>query len=227
MSREPAETEASEAAPGESATAPGTDASGEPVMTHWAQRETRISATWRIYDAGADAVLDEQRDRVMGSRSRVEGASLEAALANLATAESMISRDGRKLGMEYARRISPVYVTLERSYFGGGMTFGRPPGSLKEGRIYVKAGDWDGAAEIFKSIVDDPASSMKQRGKARHNLAIAAEIKGQLRKAHKLAQKAAVENNTGRSRAYARSLERRVADQARLEAQLAPPEDDE
>ena len=104
---------------------------------------------------------------------------------------------------------------------------GRPPGSLKEGRIYVKAGDWDGAAEIYKSIVDDPASSMKERGKARHNLAIAAEMNGQLRKAHKLAQKAAVENNTGRSRSYARALERRVADQARLEAQLAPPEDEE
>ncbi|TNE91916.1 MAG: hypothetical protein EP330_03670 [Deltaproteobacteria bacterium] len=210
----------------EPATSPTTDtattdpATDEPPpFTHWAQRTTRINATWRMYDASADAILDEERDRVMGSQRRAEGYTIEEAVGKLASASSMISSDGRKLGKEYGTRISPTWVGLQRKYFAGG--------ALKMGKRYVLAGDWDGAIEQWKAVVDDPSASLKTKGKARHNLAVAAEMKGQLKKAHKLAQKAAVENNHKISQGYARSLERRIEEQERVERQLAAPEEAE
>lgn len=190
-----------------------------PPPTHWAQRSTRLSATWRMYDASADRKLDEQRDRVIGSKTRAEAYSTEEAIAKLVSASSLVNADGAQLGREYGVRISPTWVGLERVYYGSG--------ALKQGKIHIKAGDWDGARDIFKAIVDDPSTGAKTRGKARHNLALCAEVEGKLKKAHKLAQKAAIELNNEKSRRYARSLERRMEEQAKVEAQLAPPEETE
>lgn len=187
-----------------------------PPTTHWATRTTRLNATWRMYSAKEDVILDEEKDRVMGSTSKAEGRSEAEALANLTTASAMISADGRELGSQYGARISPTWITLQRQYFASG--------ALKMGKRYVLASDWDGAVEFWRTVVDDETQSAKVRGKARHNLAVAAERKGQLKKALKLAQKAAVETNSGVSQAYARALVRRIEEQERIAQQLAAPE---
>ncbi|MCO4746347.1 MAG: hypothetical protein KC912_16240 [Proteobacteria bacterium] len=218
MVRKPDGT-AAERPPAEAeAPAPEAEEDSEPPpMTHWAERRTRLSATWRMYDTRADTSLDEVRDRVIGSQSRKEGMSTEQAITKLASANALISADGRKLGKEYGVRISPTWVGLQRKYYAGG-------GQMKVAAHHVEAGDWDGAAAIWKQIVQGGGSA-KTVGKARYNLALAAEVGGQLRKAHKLAQKAAIELHNGRSQSYAASLARRVEEQAKVEAQLAPPEE--
>jgi hypothetical protein len=190
-----------------------------PPMTHWARRTTRLNATWRMYSAREDVILDEDKDHVMGSQSRAEGTSAAEALANLTTASAMISADGRKLGNEYATRISPTWINLSRPYFASG--------PLKMGKRYVLAGDWEGAVAFWRTVIDDPDSSPKVRGKARHNLAVAAERQGRLKMAVKLAQKAAVESNSRVSQFYAQSLLRRVEEQRRVAEQLAAPEIEE
>ena len=83
---------------------------------------------------------------------------------------------------------------------------------------YVKAGDWEEAANIWRALADkkDQATA----GRAAHNLALAAERNGNLPAALEWAKTAYVKFGNKASQAYIRTLEQRIADQARLNYQM-------
>jgi len=186
--------------------------------THWASRRTRIMSSWRFYDASADRHLDQLRDHESTQTWRQESTSIQGAMNSLPVQTETIRRVGYKSGEGYARRISPSWVTVTRSYFGGGSP------EMKQAKNHVKAGDWEGARPLWREVVNG-TDDMKLKGKAQFNLAVAAEVAGELNKAHKLAKKAAVNLANGKARNYAATLAARKRAQEKLEEQLTPPEE--
>jgi hypothetical protein len=183
-------------------------------------RDTRVLAAWRLYDADEDRILDSTREWTRSETWNHHGDTLADARRGLPSQEYTIRHLGDIMGRDYGARIAPTWFDVTRYYYGKGSP------ELKEGKRYVKAGDWEGARKIWRGLVDDP--DRKVRGRARFNLALAFEVDGELERALDRAKKAAVDLHNGRSRDYVRILERRIRDQERLEEQLSlPPETDE
>jgi len=178
-------------------------------------RDTRVLTAWRLYDADEDRILDEVRGWERSQSWDQYGDTLDEALRQLPSPQDTAREVGGWLGDDYARRIAPTWVDVSRDYYGGGDP------RLKEAKYYVQARDWDGATEIWEVVALDP--DPKVAGKASFNLALASEIDGDLRQALEHAKKAAVDLHNGKSRDYVWILESRIRDQAKLEAQLAPP----
>ncbi|MCO4744062.1 MAG: hypothetical protein KC912_04690 [Proteobacteria bacterium] len=182
-----------------------------------ARRETRVMASWRLYDTTSKSVIDEQRDRSYGRNWDNEGSSVSAARRGLPLFDDTVKTLGTQAGSAYGNRISPSWRWESRSWFSKGSP------DLKQAKRYVRAGDWEGAAGIWRRMLE--SDNPKEIGKAKFNLALYNERKGNLRKALKLARAAAVAVPKSRTRSYIYVLERRVRDQERLEQQMAEAEE--
>jgi len=184
--------------------------------THWASRNTRVVTSWRFYDAHADRTLDQLRAHDEANTWQEEALTVKDAMARLPSQQDTIRRMGSASGSSYARRIAPAYIMVRRTYYGGGSD------EMKSARNHVRATDWEGATPIWRDLAQSTTDA-KLRGKARFNLAVAAEVRGELARAQDLAKKAAVDLHNGKARRYASALEYRLIEQRRLEEQLTPP----
>ncbi|MCB9674998.1 MAG: hypothetical protein H6737_07770 [Alphaproteobacteria bacterium] len=185
------------------------------VVVHDAVRDTRVVTSWRLYYAKDGTVLDEVRDYSNGRSWSATGRTRAAAAASLANPYDTARVVGSTTGRVYGQRIAPLYVWVDRIYYGGSDP------RFKEAKRHAKANDWKGAKRIWEKMVKD--DKRRVRGKALYNLALIAEIDGDLFEARRLAKKAAVQLANGQSRSYVRILDRRIADEQRLNAQMAPP----
>ncbi|MCB9685643.1 MAG: hypothetical protein H6738_10815 [Alphaproteobacteria bacterium] len=172
---------------------------------------TQLTATFRSYDADG-SMLDSHY-----VRSAVEDSSeddtTQGALSGLAD-PIQIQRDlAWEAGVMYGQRIAPHEVLAERRLYATGSP------ELKEASKHVKAGDWAGAVAIWKQV--RAQGSAKDAAKARYNLAIGKELHGDLDGAIKLATRAAVALDSGRSRGYVADLTARQADLERLAQQMS------
>ncbi|MCA9488309.1 MAG: hypothetical protein KC621_00240 [Myxococcales bacterium] len=172
---------------------------------------TQLTATFRSYDADG-SLLDSHY-----VRSAVEDSSEDdttrGALSGLAD-PIQIQRDlAWEAGLMYGQRIAPHEVLAQRRLYATGSP------ELKEASKRVEAGDWAGAVAIWKQIRAE--GSPKDAAKARYNLAIDKEIRGDLDSAIKFATKAAVQLDSGRSRGYVADLTARQADLERLAQQMS------
>lgn len=178
-----------------------------------ASSDATVMASWRMYDADQDRVVDELRDR-----SRTWSWQNSGTLADVQRAMPApgfgIERAGAEAGAAYAARIAPSWQWVERRYYGSGDP------RLRDAKRYVKAGDWDGAMRLWSTLLDDPRPNV--RGKAAFNLALAHEVQGDFGKALDLARDAAVALSNGKSRDYVFELEQRVRDEERLARQMTP-----
>lgn len=182
-------------------------------VVYEATRETRVVTAWRYYDVSRKRIIDDVRtfDR---SRTWTERGDTRAqAVADLPDQAVTVAIVGGIAGAEYSRRIAPTYVWVTRSYYGSG------DATLKLGKNHVKAMDWAGAADLWQTMFEQNPEP-KLRGKAAFNLALASEREGDLRNAASWATEAAVLLANGKSRSYRSLLERRLADQLRLEEQM-------
>ena len=116
---------------------------------------------------------------------------------------------GTQAGRAYAGRISPQWRWESRTWFAKGSP------ELKLAKRHVRAGDWEGAADIWRSALE--TGNPRVAGKAKFNLALYNERKGNLRVALKRAREGAVAISKPRTRSYVAILERRLRDQERLE----------
>jgi hypothetical protein len=178
-----------------------------------ADRQTRVTTAWRYYDVVNKGIIDDLRtwDTAYTWTQRHE--VKDTAISMLPPQTDTVAHVGEMAGSAYARRIAPTYVWVTRSYYGSGDP------TLKVGRNHVKAMDWPGAMDIWTDLHKN-SPEPKVRGKAAFNLALAHEVRGDLRNAASWATEAAVLLANGRSRSYRALLDRRLADQVRLEEQM-------
>lgn len=187
-----------------------------------AQRDSYVLAAWRVYYPKGKILLDDQRDRKYSQSWTGDGATREAAIGAIPGANDTISGLGTDAGDAYARRISPSFRWVGRSYYKKGND------TLKRVGREFEAQDYDGAGADLRKLVSDSSLDMKTQGRAEFDMALYYETMGDLDSALVWAKKSAVDLGNGKSRGYVQVLSQRIADAKLLEEQMkiapdAPP----
>ncbi len=129
----------------------------------------RISSIiiWRIYIDSTDSFLDEylMHDTTEWIAYEQWWILLESSLPEMSNAFREASYT---TGYKYGRRISPQWYEAERYYFRTGSK------EMREAARMVKKNNWDAAAEIWKSEVNDEDKKIASR--AAFNIALACEM---------------------------------------------------
>lgn len=168
-----------------------------------------LESHWALYDKNGnqlDQVTLYSEDSLYGEGSE-QGTAMAAAGSTSALEQALALDAGRA----YAARIAPLPAWAERFYY--------KMGALSEGHKALKNGDWEGAEKAWEEAAKSDNDHVK--GKALYDLAIIAEYKGHLNKAHKLvlrAQKLLGDKRLVRN--YLAALEQRQAEEKALNDQL-------
>jgi hypothetical protein len=182
------------------------------VQVHEASQETWVLTAWRFYDVEKRRVLDDLRDYDSRQTWSGEGATKDEALSKLPDQSDAVVSVSRQAGELYARRVAPTYVWVSRTFYG------RRDEALSAARPLAKAGSWDRAVALWEPLLrsEDPAL----RGRALYNLALHAEVVGDLERAAGLLDQAAEVLPKSRVHSYRAVIQQRIADQAALMQQL-------
>jgi len=181
------------------------------VVEFWSDLKIRVNAGWRIYDYKNKKIIDQ--DVFVDEQGwQATGPTEAAAINNLPSKRSCIDNAGAFAGKMFAVRISPNWVWVPRYYY----TKGDP--QFKEAKRYVKLDDWKGAAKIWSRLTNslDP----KIAGRSCHNMALAAEMEGNLQLAIEWATKAYKTFHINRELTYINQLTNRLSQQDRLKDQM-------
>ena len=177
-----------------------------------AQRMVRAQVRWRTYDGSGPTVLDEGRRRGWSEHDRAYGDTREQAVAALPWQAEVTHRLGIRSGEAYGRRIAPSWKTESRPYYG------TRDERLEAASRAVLQDDWAGASAIWQQMLSDP--DPRWRGRAEFNLALAAEVTGDLPAAREWVGRAVETLRNGRARHYRAVIERRIREDEQLERQM-------
>lgn len=186
---------------------------GEQIteIYYLARQRLNVQVGWRLYSAETGTLIDEYRQEEQ-VRFRAEGRQEPLAYRNLPSTERMVQEMGAVTGEDYALRIAPIYLMVNRQYYSGGTT------ALKLGRDKVRMNDWDGAEKHWDMAMTNPKEKIQGRGL--YNKAIAAEVHGDLDKAYELAMEAYNRYGNKKARQYAMILNGRIMDREVLDEQM-------
>lgn len=168
---------------------------------------SRVNTGWRIYDPASHSVLDKF---TYYSDLNIQGSIFTTAAAMLTYKEAVI-KAGHRCGEDYATRIIPYSLRVSRYYFVRGNR------SFIVARRMAQAGDWDGAARLWREATD--SRSRKVAGRACYDMAIIGEINGDLNGALQWAQKAYEVYGTPYALSYVNLLQQRISKDAVLRSQ--------
>jgi hypothetical protein len=170
--------------------------------------KTQVKTGWRIYDPHTRTILDQY---FINRDLNCQGSSfLTIGAAQLGRKEAVITA-GNRLGEDYATRIIPYYLRVSRFYYVRG------DGSFSIATRMARAGDWDGAANIWRKATN--SSSGKVAGRACYNMAIISEINGDLNGALQWARKAYEVYKTPYALDFVNILQQRQSNDAVLKSQ--------
>ena len=175
-----------------------------------------VNAGWRIYDNVNRRIID-QNVYLDGRCWTGEGQNIEAARRRLPSRRRAINDAGAFAGHQYALRISPNWVRVNRTFFIGGHD------GFKEARQHVRYNNWEAAVKIWENL--SRSNDRKIAGRAVFNLAVAAEVRGELDEAIRLVTRAKREYHVREARGYLTALQRRKMDEQRLDQQMRSPEE--
>ncbi|MEZ4949561.1 MAG: DUF6340 family protein [Saprospiraceae bacterium] len=181
-----------------------------------ANRNLSLSLGWRVYDPKTKSIIDEyiSRDDISDS---AEGRTKDAARANLASPNRIVSDLGYNVGRLYGGRVAPLYTEISRKYYTKAKKNDKV--EMEKATNLVKRGEWNRAAQIWRSLIAE-SNDPKTRGRAAHNMAVAAEREGQLESALDWAEKAYFDFGNKGSKSYVDYLNFRINDQRRLNEQM-------
>lgn len=151
-----------------------------PAIGHLMNISTNVKTGWRIYDPSTRTILDEY---IIGRDLSSSGAGINPAVAASALIgrKEAVKEVGIEAGQAYASRILPYWIRVSRDYFVGGDQ------NFKTAQRMAQSGNWDGAAQIW--LEETKSTKWKLAGRACYNMAIIAEINGDLDGAIQWAQK--------------------------------------
>jgi hypothetical protein len=187
--------------------------------TYNGRQRTGVRMGWRMYDPSTKIILDEfVTDDYLERTS--SGATERAALNNLPS-QVNVTRDVAHIGgTAYGMRIAPVYVQVNRQYYGKSKA---AKAEMKQAARLAAAGNWDKAAEIWKKLSEKPGMDQKAAGRAAYNMAVAAEMKGQLELAQEWAEKAWTKYGNKKAKYYINTLKMRQNDARKVDSQMHNP----
>ncbi len=173
--------------------------------------KTKIKTQWRILNPDKNKVVDFVRHTKSYEWEDQQSNSIKD-LVKLSNRKQFALLGAKRVSKKYASRIAPVWQPDVRLYFDTGND------ALKKAAQMAKNQDWDKAAAIWDKQAKNPDKKIARR--AMYNRALAYEMKGELEKAYKQAQKTFERFGFYEAKLYARILKRRVEDQKKIQKQL-------
>lgn len=192
------------------------DGKSYTVTRHDARQRTGVRIGWRLYDPKSRVIHDEYVTDDYLERSH-SGDTERQARDGLPSQVSVTRDVAFNVGIEYGARIAPIYVTLNRQYYHKAKGF---KSQMEQAYRYARGQDWDKAAGIWKNVVERAGDDHKTAGKAAYNMAVAAEVKGNLDLALEWAQKAWNNYGNKKARSYIYIIKQRQNDASKLEYQM-------
>ena len=171
----------------------------------------RVNAGWRIYDIKNNTIIDES---VFGDEKGWNAVSdnPDKALSKLPSKRRALNESGEFAGVMFGKRISPTWVWVNRSYYI------RKHDDFKLAKKFVRVENWEKATELWKGLANnvDP----KIAGRACYNMALAAEMEGNLDIAKTWAEKSMKDYKNKAARDYLNVINRRIMEQGKLKDQM-------
>lgn len=173
---------------------------------------TQVVNGWRIYDPQSKQILDEfLYNKNMMFRGR--GINPIKAVEAVANRNEAVKEYSRNVGIAYAGRLVPRPIRISRNYYVRGSD------NFKIAQRRAQAGDWEGAADLWKQELDNPKPRVA--GRAYYNMAISMEINGDIDQAIQFASTSFTEFNNNMALNYISVLRNRLHQNRVLEEQLA------
>lgn len=171
----------------------------------------RVNAGWRVYDNVNKRIIDQNVFYDEKAWNGV-GVTPEEALRKLPSKRSAINDAGYFSGEMMGVRISPNWVKVPRYYYKKG------DDRLKRAKAFVKVNNWKEAVVLWSQVAKSP--DPKVAGRACHNMALAAEMEGDLNVALEWSNKAYKDHMLKKERAYINELNIRLMEVEKLKEQL-------
>ncbi|MBL7828746.1 MAG: hypothetical protein JNJ57_19075 [Saprospiraceae bacterium] len=171
---------------------------------------------WRTYDPSRKIIFDEYVTDDFLERT-ASGNTERRAIDNLPSQVSVTRDVAFNVGIEYGARIAPIYVTVSRAYYAkakGQKTL------MKQAARHFEGKNYDMATSMWKKIIAQAGDNKKAAGRAAYNMAVAAEVKGNLDIALDWAQRAWTEYGNKRARNYINVIKDRQNDARKVDSQM-------
>ncbi|HEY8399626.1 MAG TPA: DUF6340 family protein [Cytophagaceae bacterium] len=182
---------------------------------YWVEQRVRVQVGFRVYDVVKRTISDQYHFvEEMGWTGK--GATEKEAMSRLINKRDATNKVSFAAGNKYGYRISPMWITVSRSYYKKDSKFPQ----IKRAARMVHVNDWEGAEREWKSLIN--CGRAKTAGRAAYNLALACEVKGLLEEARGWTMEAYTKYGNKKARDYQRILERRIYDEQRLKEQMEP-----
>ena len=170
------------------------------------------NSLWKIYYPKEFTVIDEYN-----SVDTIQWIGLDLhcdnALKKLPPPVDMISESSYWAGKKYGSRIAPMwYDNVKRIYYSSGNK------NMHTANIKVKMDQWQDAAELWRSITDNPDKKLASR--ACYNMALACEVEDKLELAYEWAKKSNKLYYSTKTDAYIKIIEKRLKNIQRLDEQM-------
>lgn len=191
------------------------DGSTITVNEFHAKARVNVMSTWRVYDVKTKSIIDEF---TQSSDQMFEGVGRNEAEATgkLPAKQNMVSRAGVHAGNEYGFRIAPQWIWVTRDYYT------KKGDEMKMAGRYARANQWDKAADIWEKKAS--GSDRKTAGRASYDMAVAAEVNGNLEQALDWAKKSYTQFGNRHASAYIYTIEQRIIERDRLREQMRSKE---
>jgi len=192
------------------------DGSTTTKVDYVSDMRTGVRLGWRFYDPRGKVIFDEVvTDEYLQNSG--QGSTERAALSNLPSQVSVTRKVSFIVGQEYGMRIAPVYIQVKREYYHKAKGF---QDEMNQAYRFAESGNWDRAAEIWKKTEATAGENTKAAGRAAYNMAVMAEVKGNLEVALQWAETAWTKYGNSKARSYIEVLRRRQYDAQRVEQQM-------
>lgn len=147
-----------------------------------ARMQVNIELGWRIYEAHSGKIIYQgyQPDSIS---YEVQGKSKEEANKKLPSVVTAVEKAGYISGINVMKRISPAYKTVERYYYI------KMNSGFRKAYELVKFRKWEDAAKYWEPYLH--SNNMKIKAKAAYNMALVAELNGDLKLAQSYINEAA------------------------------------
>ncbi|AKP51524.1 hypothetical protein CA2015_2101 [Cyclobacterium amurskyense] len=173
-----------------------------------------VQVGFRLYDPESGNILD-QSDLSKTNLWSAEAETKAQAMLLLIEKAQATRYVGQMAGAAYARRIAPMYIDLNRTFYAKSKKYP----SLEKGARFAEVNEWENAIQSWQGGLSLPGDD-KTYGKLCYNISLGYEVLGDLFLAKDWAARAYTEFGFKAGRTYAKELEQRMMEDELLKEQL-------
>jgi hypothetical protein len=186
-------------------------------VTYNSRQRTSVRIGWRTYDPKKKIIFDEYVTDDYLERTG-SGSTERRALDNLPSQVSVTRDVAFNVGIEYGARIAPLYVNVSRAYYAKAKGYKT---LMKQAARYFDSHNMEQATNTWKKVIALAGpKNKKAAGRAAYNMAVAAEVNGNLEIALDWAQRAWNDYGNKKARDYVHVIKQRQNDARKVASQL-------